>query len=220
MLGFLAVSSDLNPAEMLLADRKRRVDEVVSRRTRNLTVVLEEVEDPHNLAAVLRTCEAFGIQDVHVVESEKARFYPNAKITQGAEKWLDLLQHRTVVDCIDYLHERGFKVFATSPKPGATSLYDLSFEGKLAMLFGNEVDGVTQRAIAHADGTFWVPMRGMVPSMNISVAAAVSVAQGIFMRHRRLGDRGDLSPAESAELSERFYKLAVKQRDRIFGEAD
>ncbi len=207
-------------SDMLLEERRARVDAVIARRTRNLCVVLEEVEDPHNLAAVLRTCEAFGLQEVHVIESEKARFYPNPKITQGAEKWLDILQHKTVVDCIEYLHGRGFKVYATSPKAGAISLYDLSFEGKFAMLFGNEVDGVTPRAIAHADGTFWVPMRGMVPSMNISVAAAVSVAHGVFMRRRRLGDRGDLPGPEAKELSERFYRLAVKQRSRNFGDAE
>lgn len=208
------------PADLLGRERRQRVDDVVARRTRTLTLVLEEVEDPHNLAAVLRTCEAFGIQEVHVIESEKARFYPNPKITQGAEKWLDLLHHKSVLDCIEHLRERHFQVLATRWQPGSKSLYDVSFDRKVALLFGNEVDGVSHRALSHADGTLWVPMRGMTRSLNISVAAAVSIAHAVFSRRAKHGEQGDLTPGEAAELSDRFYKLAVKQHGRIFGDED
>jgi tRNA (guanosine-2'-O-)-methyltransferase len=202
-------------AAFLAPERRARVDEVVANRTRTLTVVMEAFGDPQNVNAVLRTCEAFGVQDVHAVEGPMKPWDRNKKITQNADKWLDVRRWRSTRDCLVHLKAEGFAIYATHLDPGSRPLGALPFAGKVALVFGNEHRGVSDDALALADATYAIPMRGFVQSLNVSVAAAISLAHAVERREAERGRHGDLSEVEAAALRERFYVLAVKQRARI-----
>jgi tRNA (guanosine-2'-O-)-methyltransferase len=211
-----AANGQPSPAELLLAPRKERIEAVIQGRTRSVTVVLDRLEDSFNMAAVLRTCEAMGLQEVHVIRNPDAPFAPNSKVTQGCDKWLDLHLHRDATGCFEQLKGRGYQVLASAIRPGATSLFELAFDHKVALVFGNERFGVSEEVLEHADGTFWIPMRGFVQSMNISAAASAAVTRAIAWRQERLGVQGDLSAQEQGELREQFSYLSVKQRGRVY----
>jgi tRNA (guanosine-2'-O-)-methyltransferase len=196
-------------------ERRRRVDEVVANRTRTLTVVMEAFCDPQNVNAVLRTCEAFGVQALHAIEGPMKPFDRNKKISQNADKWLDLRRWPSTRECLAHLREEGFAIYATHLDERSRPLGELSFAGKVALVFGNEHRGVSDEALALADATYAIPMRGFVQSFNVSVAAAISLAKAVERREAERGRHGDLDAADAAALRERFYVLAVKQRARI-----
>lgn len=204
------------PAELLLAPRKERIDRVVAQRTRTVTVVLDRLEDSFNMAAVLRTCEGMGLQDVHVIRNPDAPFAPNSRVTQGCDKWLDLHLHRDFKSCAEVLKKNGYKVLASAIRPGATSLFELKFDTRIALVLGNERFGVSDEVLEHSDGTFWIPMRGFSQSMNISAAASACVTRAISWRIEHLGVEGDLSLQERTALTEQFSYLSVKQRGRVY----
>jgi tRNA (guanosine-2'-O-)-methyltransferase len=204
------------PEELVLEERKRRIDEVVAHRTRTLTVVLDRLEDAFNMAAVLRTCEAMGLQDVHVVKNPEHRFEPNASVTQGCDKWLDLHEYDSFTECRAALKAAGFQIWASAIRKDATSLYELPFDGKVALVFGNERFGVSAEVLAGVDGVFWIPMRGFTQSLNISVAASAAISRAVAWRLERRGPGGDLSPGEATELTRKFQVLSVKQRKKLY----
>jgi tRNA (guanosine-2'-O-)-methyltransferase len=202
-------------AEFLVPARRARVDEVVAGRTRTLTVVMESFCDPQNVNAVLRTCEAFGIQELHAVEGPMKPYERNKKISQNADKWLDVRRWTSTGECLRHLRAEGFAIYATHLDERARPVGELSFAGKVALVFGNEHRGVSDEALALADATYAIPMRGFVQSLNVSVAAAISLAKAVERREVERGRHGDLEEADAAALRERFYVLAVKQRARI-----
>jgi tRNA (guanosine-2'-O-)-methyltransferase len=203
------------PGAYLVEGRKARIDDVVAGRTRTLTVVMEAFCDPQNVNAVLRTCEAFGIQDLHAIEGPMKPLDRNKKISQNADKWLDVHRWDSTGACLSALRAEGFAVYATHLGEGSRPLGELSFAGKVALVFGNEHRGVSAEALALADASYAIPMRGFVQSLNVSVAAAISIATAVERREAERGRHGDLPEAEAAALRERFYVLAVKQRARI-----
>jgi tRNA (guanosine-2'-O-)-methyltransferase len=205
----------LGDPDFLLDSRRRRIDEVVAQRTRTLVVVMEAFCDPQNVNAVLRTCEAFGVQEIHVVEGPMKPYDRNKKISQNADKWLDLVRWPSTAACLDALEARGFAVYATDLGPGSRALGELSFARPAALVFGNEQRGVSAEALARATARFAIPMRGFVQSLNVSVAVAVTLARAVERREHERGRHGDLSEAEAGELRQRFYSLAVRQRARI-----
>ena len=202
-------------SDYLLPERKARIDEVVSRRTRTLTVVIEALCDPQNVNAVLRTCDAFGVQDVHVVEGPMKGFDRNKKISQNADKWLDVTRWSSTRECLGALRERGYAIHVSWLGEGSVGLAELDFSGPVALVFGNESRGVSDDALAMADARFAIPMRGFSQSLNVSVAAAVSLSRAIDRREAQRGRHGDLAEPEAEALRQRFYVLAVKQRSRI-----
>ncbi|WP_224241699.1 TrmH family RNA methyltransferase [Hyalangium gracile] len=206
----------VEPESLLLEVRKEKIDRVVEQRTRTFTVVLDRLEDSFNMAAVLRTCEAMGVQEVHVVINPDAPFLPNSRVAQGCDKWLDVKLYKSFAECREHLKGRGFSLYASAIREGATSLYSLKFDSKMAIIFGNERFGVSEEVLAGVDGTFWIPMRGFSQSINISAAASACVSRAIAWREEHLGKVGDLTAEEAQALRERFYVLAVKQRKRIF----
>ncbi len=139
----------------------------------------------------------------------------NKKISQNADKWLDVRRWGATRECLLHLRAEGFAIYATHLDPGARPLRALPFAGKVALVFGNEHRGVSDDALALADASYAIPMRGFVQSLNVSVAAAISLAAAVEHREAERGRHGDLPEAEAAELRERFYVLAVKQRARI-----
>ncbi|HTN51805.1 MAG TPA: RNA methyltransferase [Anaeromyxobacter sp.] len=207
--------SGAGKADFLVPGRRARIDEVVAGRTRTLTVVMEAFCDPQNVNAVLRTCEAFGVQELHAVEGVMKPYDRNKKISQNADKWLDVRRWRSTAECLGHLRAEGFAVYATHLGAGSRPLSALPFAGKVALVFGNEHRGVSSEARALADACYAIPMRGFVQSLNVSVAAAISIAHAVERREVERGRHGDLEEAEAAALRERFYVLAVKQRARI-----
>jgi tRNA (guanosine-2'-O-)-methyltransferase len=209
------MKSSGSKAAYLVPDRKARIDEVVANRTRTLTVVMEAFCDPQNVNAVLRTCEAFGVQELHAVEGPMKPWDRNKKISQNADKWLDVHRWRSTAECLAHLRADGFAIYVTHLGPGSRALGELSFAGKVALVFGNESRGVSDEAVALADATYAIPMRGFVQSFNVSVAAAISLAKAVERREVERGRHGDLAEEDALALRERFYVLAVKQRARI-----
>jgi tRNA (guanosine-2'-O-)-methyltransferase len=202
-------------ADFLLPERKARIDEVVAARTRTLTVVMEAFCDPQNVNAVLRTCDAYGVQEIHVVEGPMKPYDRNKKISQNADKWLDVVRWKSTPECLGALKARGFAVYATHLGERSVALDALSFAPAVALVFGNESRGVSDEALALSDARYAIPMRGFSQSLNVSVAAAVSLARAVDRREAERGRHGDLPEEEARALRERFYVLAVKQRARI-----
>lgn len=221
----------LGAPDFLVPERKARIDAVVAGRTRTLTVVMETFCDPQNVNAVFRTCEAFGVQAVHAVDGPMKGFDRNKKISQNADKWLEITRWKSTRECLEKLRADGFAIYVTHLAPperraaeggpesreGAAprTLGELSFAGKVALVFGNEHAGVSDEAVALSDATYFIPMRGFSQSLNVSVAAAISVAKAVERREVERGRHGDLTEAEAQALRERYYLLAVKQRTRV-----
>ena len=199
----------------LLPERRARIDEVVANRTRTLTLVMEAFADVQNVNAVMRTAEAFGIQELHVIEGPMKAFDRNKKISQNADKWLEVVRWKTTEECLAHLKSRGFLVYATHLGEGSRGLTELSFARPVALVFGNEHRGVSPAARAAADLCYAIPMRGFTQSFNVSVATAVSLFQAVERRTVERGRHGDLEPAEAEALRARFYTKSVKQRARI-----
>lgn len=205
----------LGAPDFLLPERRARIDRVIAERTRTLTLVMEALADVQNVNAVLRTAEAFGVQEVHVIEGPMKAFDRNKKISKNADKWLDVVRWKSSAECLRALKARGFAVYATHLGEGTRDLSALSFAGPVALVFGNEHRGVSDEALALADLHYAIPMRGFSQSFNVSVAVAVSLFRAVDRRLEERGRHGDLDEAETAALQERFYARSVKQRTRI-----
>lgn len=205
-------------SELLLDARRERIEQVVQLRTRTLTVVLDRLEDTFNMAAILRTCEALGLQEIHVILHPQHRFSPSDKVTQGCDKWLEIHRYPDFGSCRERLKARGFSLWTSAVQPTAHSLFSMRFDSKLALVFGNERTGVAAETVASSDGVFWIPMRGFTRSLNVSAAVAATLSQAIRWRAEHVGEAGDLAKDERRELVEKFQVLSVKQRGRIYGE--
>jgi tRNA (guanosine-2'-O-)-methyltransferase len=160
----------------LTDSRKEKIEKVSSQRQEGV-VILEDIHDPHNAAAVLRSCDAFGIQKVCFIFEKQEPFNPKrigAASSSSANKWLDFEVYASTKECIDSLHSRGYVIYGTALDPKAKSLTETKLEEKkLGLMFGNEHSGLSSTAIAMADHIIYIPMQGMVQSLNISVTAAV-----------------------------------------------
>ena len=206
-----AVCATLAP--LLLDERRARIDEAAAARLGGLRVVIENLHDPHNGAAVLRSAEAFGIQRVDVIESvEPFRF--SSEVTQGCEKWLDVVRHPTLVDAVAALRADGFALYAAVPGTAVT-VEDLDFSRPAAVMIGNEHAGLTDAAIGAADVVFGIPMAGMTRSLNLSVASALIAERAAQSRRRAIGRPGDLDDAAVLALRARFYAASVRGADVV-----
>jgi tRNA (guanosine-2'-O-)-methyltransferase len=157
-------------------NRKSLFNSVIRQRTRYITVALEDIFQTHNASAVLRTCDCFGIQDIHLIESRN-KFSVNEDIALGSEKWLTLRTYSSgtsTLDAINYLRSNGYRIIATSPHHNDTNLNDFDlYAGKTALLFGTELQGLSANALDNADGYLRIPMYGFTESFNISVTAGI-----------------------------------------------
>ena len=159
----------------LFSDNKRALfDRLAPLRTRHISVVLEDVYQSHNAAAVLRSCDCFGVQDVHVVETHNP-FCPAGDVAVGSSKWVDWYKHGSIQEAYRYLHNQGYRIVATLPHENDTMIGDLDLSQPVALVFGTELTGLTQEAIDGADAYVKVPMYGFTESFNISVCAALSL---------------------------------------------
>jgi tRNA (guanosine-2'-O-)-methyltransferase len=189
--------------------RQQRIADVIGRRQPDLTLVLENVHDPHNVSSVLRTCDAVGILGVHLIyTSEEPPAKAFARTTSAsAAKWVETTRHESVAVCYASLRRMGFTILATALADGASDLYDVDLRRPVAIAFGNEVRGLTEEAIAQADGRIFLPMLGMVESLNISVACAVTLYEALRQR-REAGDYASakIPEADRAKLVEAWLK--------------
>lgn len=192
---------------MVTRERLERIEKVVGSRLKGLAVVCENFANPHNAAAILRTCEALGILRVYIIE-ELVPFEPSRAVTQGAEKWLEVKRFRRAEVAFPEIKRAGYRIYAAMPGRGALSVEKLPVEKPLALVFGNEKEGVSEKALGFCDGTFRIPMWGFVESFNVSVAAAISLYISARRRREVLGSDGDLSPEEVDTLRERYLELS------------
>lgn len=157
----------------------------IRKRQSNLTLILENVWDPHNVGAILRTCDAVGLSGVHLLYYiERAPDFRRAgKLSSAsAKKWLDIIEHDSIEKCVASIRERGLKLFASHLIDASVSLYDIDLTQPAAIIVGNEHRGVSKELLAHADEVFTIPMMGMVESLNVSVATAVTLFEACRQR--------------------------------------
>jgi tRNA (guanosine-2'-O-)-methyltransferase len=198
---------------LLLDGRRERIDEIIRSRLGSLRVAIENLHDPHNGAAVLRSAEAFGIQRVEVTESSKP-FRFSSTVTQGCEKWLDIVRHPTQAEAVAALRRDGFAIYAAVPTADVT-LDELDFARPAAILVGNEQVGLSAEAMQTADACFRIPMVGMTRSLNLSVAAALIAERASAQRRRILGAAGDLDETTQLRLRARFYASSVRGAEAV-----
>jgi tRNA (guanosine-2'-O-)-methyltransferase len=191
-------------------ERKKRMEAVLSRRQNNLTVVLEDVWDPHNISAVMRSCDAVGVQEIYVINSQVKHRHQWGKRSSGsAHKWLTIQLFENVVECFSVLRKKYDKVLTTHLSTDAASLYDLDLTDRIALVFGNEHSGVSEKARALADGNFSIPQTGMIQSLNISVACAVSLYEAY--RQKRLAGHYSRQCLTETDYHTLFHQWALKK---------
>lgn len=194
-------------------ERKEKIENVLSKRQSNITVVLENVFDPHNISAVMRSCDAVGVQEIFVLNTKIPLHKKwGAKSSSSAYKWLTVHQYDDVNKCFSELRKRFDKILTTHLSSDAVSLYEVDFTERLALIFGNEHSGVSEEVRNLGDGNFIIPQVGMIRSLNISVACAVS----LYEAYRQKRVRGHYN---KRSLSAEQYNLLSTQWG-LYEEAD
>ncbi len=182
--------------------RIAKIRAVLQKRQPDLTVVIENIHDPHNVSAVLRSCDAVGVMQVELLYTVEKFPRIGKKSSSSANKWIERRRHKSVDECYATLRREGFSIYATRLDAAAVSLYELDLTKKVALVFGNEHRGVSDEAARKADGNFMIPMMGMIQSLNISVACAVSLYEAL---RQRLAQHHDDSPKLTPEELERWF---------------
>lgn len=204
--------------EFATESRWEKITEVAEQRTRHITVVVEDIYQSHNASAVLRSCDGFGIQDVHIIEN-KNDFDASSQVTIGADQWLTLHRYKEPgVDnteaCFHKLKRQGYKIIATTPHEDDTGLNDLKITDKTALVFGSEIDGISERAKELADGFVKIPMAGFSESFNISVSAAVCL-YNITRRLKESDIVWNLTKGELDDLKLEWLKKSIKAGEQL-----
>ena len=165
--------------------RFEKLKAVLQRRQFNLTIVLENVFDPHNISAVMRTCDAVGVQEIYILNTKIPRHKKwGARSSSSAAKWLTVHQFENTDQCFESIRKRGLKILTTHLGDDAVPLYAVDFTTPLALVFGNEHSGVSDEIRAKADGNFVIPQVGIIQSLNISVACAVTLYEAFRQKEK------------------------------------
>lgn len=188
-----------NLQDFVSPERREKVDQVLRLRSAHFVSVLEGLYDRGNISAVMRSAEAFGFFKMHIIEKSE-KFKESQRVTQGADKWLEVQKWKSTRDCLLKLKSEGYKIYSTHLSQGALSFDDLDLGQKTAVIFGNEKEGVSQEALELSDGNVLLPMSGFTQSFNISVAAALSFQRAFLKEPPRLKQ-------EEAELLKASYYL-------------
>ena len=193
------------------------IEQVLDRRTRFLTVVLEDIYQPHNASAVVRTCDCFGIQDLHVIEGRN-EYKINPYVVRGSSKWVDIYKYGETADnsaeCISELKSRGYKLVGTSPGTSSIPLSDFVADSKTALFFGTEETGLKHDTLQKMDEIIHIPMQGFTESFNISVSAAIC----LYDMTSKLHDSDvewQLSEDEKDEIRLSWYRKIVRSSDAL-----
>ena len=193
--------------------RKELFKKVLSERTRHFTVATEDVYQLHNTSAVMRTCDVFGIQDLHVVE-ERLGKRVDKEIAMGAQKWVSLKRYHSINECIKNLRKDGYQIIATTPHDNSTMLHDFDVSKKSAFFFGKESDGLSDTVLNGADGFLKIPMYGFTESLNISVSVAI-ILQSVVSKMKQSDVNWQLSEAEKLEIEMEWMKKTIKSSKEI-----
>lgn len=197
-----------------ITDRRQELfKEVLARRTRHFTVVTEDVYQLHNTSAVMRTCDVFGIQDLHVVE-EKLGKRVDREIAMGAQKWVSLNRYDSISTCMENLKSQDYQLIATTPHNESTILHEFDVTKKSAFFFGKEREGLSDNVLEKADGYLKIPMYGFTESLNISVSAAI-ILQDVVTRLKQSDIYWQLSEEEKYEIELMWTKNTLKSSEEI-----
>lgn len=193
--------------------RKELFFEILEKRTRHFTVATEDVYQLHNTSAVMRSCDVFGIQDMHVVEERLGKRI-DKEIAMGAQKWVNLKRYNSVEDCISTLKKENYQIIATTPHNDATLLHDFDVTKKSVFFFGTEKSGLSENVMNKADGFLKIPMYGFTESLNISVSAAI-ILQQVVTKLKQTDTVWQLSEEEKLEIGMEWTKKTIKSADEI-----
>jgi len=194
-----------------------RFNDILNNRTRHLTVAIEDVYQPHNASAVLRSCEVFGIQDVHIIEKNYV-FKNSNQVSKKAHKWLNIYKYKNhknnSLACVKALKKEGYQIVATTPHTDSCLLQDFDITKKAAFFFGVEKEGLSDDILQNADVTLKIPMYGFTESLNISVAAAIVLQHCSTKLHQSNIDWA-LSDIEKQSLELEWTKKSIKDVGNI-----
>lgn len=194
-------------------ERKQKFTTILQKRTKHLTVAMEDIFQLHNTSAVMRSCEVFGVQELNVVEERYGKAI-DKEIAMGAQKWVDVQRYSSVKACISSLKEKGYRIIATSPHDDSCMLDDFDISTPAALFFGTERDGLSEEVIKAADGYLKIPMYGFTESLNISSSAAI-VLQNLSTRLRQSGINWHLSDEEILEKRIDWTQKSIKDIDFV-----
>lgn len=197
----------------LTDSRKQRFAEVLAQRTKHFTVATEDVFQLHNTSAVIRSCDVFGIQEVHIVEERNSRQI-DREIAMGAQKWVDVNRYHTVKSCLKDLKSKGYQIVATTPHTNDCDLHEFDFTKKSCFFFGRETEGLSEDVLKEADCYLKIPMVGFTESLNISVSAAI-ILQHVTSKMRLSDLDWRLSEEEILEKRMDWIKKSIKSYDKI-----
>lgn len=200
--------------ENILTDnRKEKFIKVLKDRTKHFTIAVEDVFQMHNASAVMRSCEVFGIQELHVIEERYGKKI-DKEIAMGAQKWVDISTYDSVTSCINTLKDKGYQIIATTPHENDCLLEDFDISKPCALFFGTERDGLSDEILRRADGFLKIPMVGFTESLNISVSAAI-IIQNLTNRLRNSDINWQLTEEEILEKRLDWAKKSIKDIKRI-----
>ncbi len=200
--------------EYLTPERISTLERVLSMRTRYMTILTENTFHPQNASALVRHCEAFGIQQMHTIET-RCKFNPNLNIVRGTDKWIDIVRHSSTAEALSALKSEGYRIVATTPH--RQSCTPESFDvtaGKFALVFGTEHAGISDEVIASSDEFLRIPMCGMVESLNVSASAAILIYQ-LSERMRQSVGSFRLSDEEYIPMLYKWMHQSVRDADGI-----
>ena len=203
--------------KFVTAERFSKIEKCAENRTNYITVVLEDIYQPHNISASLRSCEAFGLKDVYVIEEEK-KYNICEGVVKGATDWLDIRRYGKQKEfntqvCFQDLKKLGYRIVATSPAEKDTTIDQLSLDaGKIALIFGTEETGLSNYAMQHADEFVKIPMFGFTGSFNISVSVALCLYE-LTKRLRASDINWQLNPSEMIDLQLDWLRKNLKNSE-------
>jgi len=193
-------------------ERRERLIAVLSKRQHDITVVLENVSDPHNISAVMRTCDAVGIQDIYILNTKIPRHKKwGPKSSSSAAKWLTIHQFENAEECFSSLRNRYSTILTTHLSSDAVSLHKLDLTKSIALVFGNEHSGVSEEIRKMADGNFIIPQAGIIRSLNISVACAVTLYEAF--RQKTLAGHYDQRKLDDVGFNNLLNEWTLKEKE-------
>ena len=205
--------------QFITEERRDVLRRTLSQRTHYMRIMTENMFHPQNASAIMRHCEAFGIQQIHTVE-DRCKFDPSVNIVRGTQKWVDVEHHETTKEALQALKAEGYRIVATTPHRCSVTpeTFDVT-KGKFALVFGTEHAGISEEVIEAADEFLMIPMCGMVESLNVSASAAILIYM-LSERIRQQTDNWQLSESESLKLLTRWTMSSVRDYERILRRGD
>ena len=203
-------------------ERKEIFKKVIKDRTRHFTVILEDLFQKHNTSAITRSCDVFGVQDMHIIENKYSTYVSN-QVGKGSQKWMTFHRYNQKMHntqaCIDTIKAKGYQIIATTPHESSEFVADFDVSKKTAFVFGVEKEGVSDMMMEQADGYLKVPMYGFTESLNVSAAAAI-IFQDVATRVRKTDTKWELTTEENSEVYLSWLQNSIKSIDAIMERYD